>query len=494
MLQVIEKIINNYTKVTRCGKGFLLEKPLEKYHPVILHVQGTPHEMGYQHGFLLAGIGIPSLSGIYYRCGGWNPESGETPTSDHFETGRTLLSYASKTYFLNEIKTKALEMKEEIEGMVEGFCTAGVQMTFEDLLNWVSIFELGNEPDLIGILGEEVKNNLRADQNKRCTGIAVWGNATKDGRMIHGANQDIDTFGILHKHSIVVVAKPDEGHSFLGMVWPGMPWSMTGMNEKGISLGEKTSRSPFDNDIRAYPTIPHFMRCRKVLQNADNLEAAIDIMKRLHGGLGWNLLVSDAINKIAADIEVSATRTGVVYPWDSAPPNEQDAVWTTNHYNAFPGFRGYPIDDSNFPNMAALAVDKIALGNTRNWQRYLKENEPSSWNRWERARVMIAEKHGIITVDDVMGFMSDTYGLDHEPPISISRAEPEIRLTTHPVKHLFGPDQILKSQKLASAYSCVFNPDEREVFVAAGAVPAQKGPFYPINLNEHLGIMNDIAH
>lgn len=206
MSKSIDHLLFKGDRITQCGKGFLLEKPLEKNHPPVLHVQGTPYEMGYQHGFLLAGYGIPALSDVYYRCSGWDPDSGDTPAPHFLDTGRALLSYVSKTYFLETLKRKAPDMIAEMEGLVDGFGAAGVPFSFEDLLNWVSIFELGSQPELISKLIPEFESSLNQTDIKRCTGIAVWDKATRGGYLIHGANQDIDTFGILHQHSIVMVA------------------------------------------------------------------------------------------------------------------------------------------------------------------------------------------------------------------------------------------------------------------------------------------------
>ena len=487
--RTIKRLTEKGLIITRRGKGFLLENPLEKNCPPVLHVQGTAHEMGYQHGFLLANHGIPSLSNIYYRCGGWDPESGETPDQSLLEAGRALLSFVSKTYFLASIKEKASELIEEMEGLVEGFKAGGKAFSFADLLNWVSIFELGSEPELITQLVPEFESSLGATNFKRCTGIAVWGKATKTGNMIHGANQDIDTFGWLHQQSIVVVARPDHGLPFLGVIWPGMPWVMTGMNQKGISLSEKTSRSPADNDIKTQATIPHFMRCRRIVQFSENLQDAVEIMKKLGGGLGWNLLVSDNENKTAADIEVSATKIGLVTAWKDAPPNEREAVWTTNHSNAYPGFRGYPANDPDYPNMAALALDVSHIQNQADWQSHLKEAEPRSYYRWQRTLELIAEKHGNISADDVIGFLSDTQPLGSDPPVRISRAEPETALASKPVKHLFGSDKLLKAHTLASAYSVVFEPESRNAWVAAGEIHAQKGTFHCFNLDHHLALI-----
>ena len=52
--RVIATALHDGTKISVYEKAFLVEKPQLEYFPPILHVQGTPYEMGYQHGVLLA--------------------------------------------------------------------------------------------------------------------------------------------------------------------------------------------------------------------------------------------------------------------------------------------------------------------------------------------------------------------------------------------------------------------------------------------------------
>ena len=104
------------------------------------------------------------------------------------------------------------------------------------------------------------------------------------------------------------------------------------------------------------PTRPFPISCAaaRSCKNATTLAEAESILRALGGGLGWNLLISDARNRTAAVLEVSAGHQGVVRAWEEGPPGERDAVWTTNHFNAFPGFRGHPEHDPGNPAMVPL--------------------------------------------------------------------------------------------------------------------------------------------
>ena len=108
--------------------------------------------MGYQHGCLLAKFGFDSISHIYYQCGGWSPESGAPPTPEQLEMGRAFLTHVSRTYYLKPFMEQAPEFVEELEGLAAGFQQAGLGVSFDDLFNWVSIFELGGQPGLIARL------------------------------------------------------------------------------------------------------------------------------------------------------------------------------------------------------------------------------------------------------------------------------------------------------------------------------------------------------
>jgi hypothetical protein len=57
------------------------------------------------------------------------------------------------------------------------------------------------------------------------------------------------------------------------------------------------------------------------------------------------------------------------------------------------------------------------------------------------------------------------------------------------VPHLFGIEREIVLEYLWSVYSAVLIPEEGTLWIAVGEIPAQRGPFWYVNLNEQLEIM-----
>ena len=71
-----------------------------------------------------------------------------------------------------------------------------------------------------------------------CSGIAVWGNYTADGKLIFGRNWDMDRAGMekYMKYLAVVVYNPNSGSSFAEVHPLGNIYPETGLNERGLFL------------------------------------------------------------------------------------------------------------------------------------------------------------------------------------------------------------------------------------------------------------------
>lgn len=71
-----------------------------------------------------------------------------------------------------------------------------------------------------------------------CSGFAVWGNATADGKLYHGRVLDYMRMIGLHDSATVFIVKPVEGHTYVNVGYAGFVGSVTGMNAAQVSLGE----------------------------------------------------------------------------------------------------------------------------------------------------------------------------------------------------------------------------------------------------------------
>jgi len=486
--RVIEIGLDDGTKISIYENAFLLEKPRLAHFPPILHVQGTPYEMGYQQGVLIAdrieelvsGMGSPMM----FMLGGWNPESGEKPTQQQLEIGQAIVRMAMDKCFIGPIQEKAPDYYEEAKGMADGLKAVGSPVGMDEVLAGIALAELSQSRDLVmKLAGEFASTQARGGSaSKNCSDFAAWGKATKDGKLIHGTNYDNEDFTI-GRNGVVLIARPESGNAFLGMIHPGSPWPMRGMSEAGITVGEPTSNSA-DNDILAHPQAGHCVHMRRVLQYANSTEDAIEIMKDLGGSTGWNIFVADGKAPAAVDIQVSCTKTGIIYPMEG-----KDALWSTNQFTSYPGYQGYPEDGVNLvkDQMAYFEVPWEEVDTVEKWQKWQRENlakgPGDTWARYERLRELLKENYGDIDCEKVIGFMSD--------PV-LSQADPKTPLSG-PVEHMYGIERPIISQPMASTFSAVFVPADQMAYVAMGAEPAQAGTYWPINLKKHLALMNTVA-
>lgn len=478
------------SRITIYDKAFLLEKPHAPHYPPILHVQGTPYEMGYQHGVLIAdrieelisGVGTPMM----YLLGGWNSESGEKPTPQHLEIGRAIVKLAIDRCFTEPIQEKAPDYFEEAKGLADGLKSTGSPAGMDEVLAAIALAELTQNSNLVMKLAGELAS-IQAQPSpkeplKNCSDFAAWGTATKDGKLIHGTNYDNEDFTI-GRNGVVLIAKPQAGNAFLGMIHPGGPWPMRGMSEVGITIGEPTSNSA-DNDILANPQVGHCVHMRRVLQYANNTQDAINIMKDLGGSTGWNIFTTDGKAPTAVDIQVSCNKMGVVYPMEGA-----DALWSTNQFTTYPGYQGCPANGPNLvkDQMEYWGVDWEEVDTIEKWQKWLTENKGKNpgdtWARYERLRELLNQNSGQITVEKVIEFMSDPVLSDKDERIPLSG----------PVMHMFGVERSIISQAMGSTFTAVFIPADGMAYVAMGAEPAQAGTYWPINLNDHLALMESFV-
>jgi len=439
--------------ITTYGKGFLMKFPGLENHPPILHVQGTSYEMGYQHGYLLADE-ITEFSSAFcspacFIAGGWDPYSGQSPTALQLQVGYNTLLGTTQGLFLGPIMAQAPELYEELQGMAAGLHDAGSPVSLIDL-----------------IIG-----SCLADLN--CSSFIAWGNATTNGKLIHSVNQDYQTFDVLEKYNIVTIAKPQSGNPFLSIGSVGS-FGLTGMNNAGISVGQMDSKSADSNVLLGIPQIPHFMLIRKLYQNSNHLEDVINSLKLYGGTTGWNIMTADAKVPSGVDLEVSCHHVAEVNH-----VADNNAIWITNHYVAYPSYQGYDGYNMVKDQMSLWGVSWAQVDTIEKWQAWLQSHQSSSWSRYEKLRELINTNYGNIDVAKATEFLST-------PPIS--SAGTKVQLSA-PVPHLFGIVRPIISQSLASVYSCVFVPEDGMAWVAVGAEPAQAGKYWPISLNEHLKLM-----
>jgi hypothetical protein len=251
-----------------------------------VHLEGTPAEIGYQHGYLLA------------------PE-----IADNFKAISTEMVHEEKkdwAFFRKAAETVLWphveqEYRDELNGIVEGQKAHGGKLDLWDIVALNAWLELPYY--------DKEYNKAHPGQptgsgpGDHCSAFVATGSYTKDGRIVIGHN-NWTSYSSGERWNIVFDIVPAKGSRILmdgsaGLIHSGDDF---GINAAGIAITETTisNFSGFDND-----GIPEFVRARKAMQYAQSIDDFARIMKEgNNGGYANNWLVADRKNNEIASLEL----------------------------------------------------------------------------------------------------------------------------------------------------------------------------------------------
>ena len=272
------------------GKGRLLEA----HGLPILHLRGTPGEMGYQHGRLLA-----DQVRVSYRA-----YVNEYAIQDEEMTLEELLGiYGQAEPFIPECYL------EEMHGISEG---SGAPI---DVVRAFHIL-----PTLW-----------------HCSGCAVMNEATRDGKLYHYRSLD-HTLTIGHTvkaqdNACLTVWEQDGRIPVVAPSWIGALGLVSGMSGAALSMGEMGSHC----EDESFEGRPMWFQMREVLSRAENLAEGRKLMEDYVSDCGFNFILTDGKHPDALAIEVTHTKAVFFGPGDPAedvPPHFAipNAVRRVNHF------------------------------------------------------------------------------------------------------------------------------------------------------------------
>lgn len=136
-----------------------------------------------------------------------------------------------------------------------------------------------------------------------CSAIVVDPARSETGATIFGRNLDFPTYGVLHKYSLLVVARPEGVRPFVSVTFPGMSGVLSGMNDAGLAVAtldvyRSKDEAPFF-DPRGTPLA---MCYRRLLEECGSVEEAIALMRKLKPTTYMNLAVADATGGAVLEI------------------------------------------------------------------------------------------------------------------------------------------------------------------------------------------------
>jgi isopenicillin-N N-acyltransferase like protein len=136
-----------------------------------------------------------------------------------------------------------------------------------------------------------------------CSGVAIWGKATRNGHLYQIRNLDYTTSAHLQDFRCVVVYIPKDGIPHINPSFAGSIGCHTGMNLEGITLTEigdsPASEGPYDMHG------VHFMiMFRQILYSARTLDEAVQMIKDAKRIKKYHFVVGDG--KVPAAVKMKA--------------------------------------------------------------------------------------------------------------------------------------------------------------------------------------------
>ncbi len=246
----------------------------------ILHLQGTPEEMGRQHGTLLRGP-VRWLVEHYL------------PKVLRGERDRALASARALEPQIPE------RHRREMAAMAEA---AGVP--YDDIL-----------------LGSVVVELLGLNQ---CSGLVAWGATIEGGGTVVGRNLEWPDLGMLGQYGLLVAARPKDLRPYLSVGFPAMVGVVTGMNGTGVFAGELVVLTPVDGE-KARKGVPYPILLRRLMEECGSLAEAVALVKASPLTVGQNLLLAGPGGGMV--LECAAGKC------DERPAIRPGLTVVTNHYN-----------------------------------------------------------------------------------------------------------------------------------------------------------------
>jgi hypothetical protein len=156
-----------------------------------------------------------------------------------------------------------------------------------------------------------------------CTGVALRGKATRDGRVLHARVLDYMRDIQLQDAALVGVFMPQGRHAWMTLGYAGFVGTVTAMNEKGVAIGEMGGGGQGHWD-----GVPMSLLLRDVMERAANVEEALEILRRSPRTCQYYYVLSDQSGALAA-VQADWQKLTVLRPGDQdprLPPIPDDVV------------------------------------------------------------------------------------------------------------------------------------------------------------------------
>ncbi|MBE3112082.1 MAG: peptidase C45 [Acidobacteria bacterium] len=252
---------------------------------VQVHLEGSPAEIGFQHGYLLAAEILDNHKMI------------STELTHDEKKDWPFFRQAAREIFWPHVEA---EYRQEFQGIVDGLKARDIRLDLWDVVAMNAFLEFS-------YYDKWVQRSSPAKQTgsvaEHCSAFVATGRYTRDGRVVI-AHNNWSSYADGARWNIIFDIVPAAGHRILMDGMPGLIHSGDdfGLNSAGILITETTiSRFVgFDPD-----GIPEFVRARKAMQYSSSIDEFARIMKDgNNGGYANDWLVADRKTNEIASLEL----------------------------------------------------------------------------------------------------------------------------------------------------------------------------------------------
>jgi hypothetical protein len=260
----------------------------------VVWLQGTPYEMGYQHGQYLrdeiASIGSEAIS---------------------------LLRFAGRGLGLGRLARARTypDIIEECRGLADATQDIGITLDACLVLAFGDVYQ--------DFFGQTLPQELFWEG---CSQFVAANEASRDGYLYHGSTVDHGTpTDYIINNPIVFVRQPNDGLPHVFITYPGVTWPNSGLNVAGISMGLDTAFSK-GYDSLSFTGTSNVQLMSQILQGATSFDEAVNYFESQPRVRPNIIMMTDGKSRQAGVLEF----TGQDFFVRPLQPN--GVLYATNHF------------------------------------------------------------------------------------------------------------------------------------------------------------------
>jgi|HubBroStandDraft_6_1064221.scaffolds.fasta_scaffold20319_4 hypothetical protein len=328
---------------------------------IYVHLEGAPHDIGYQHGYLLA----PEISDAFAAV--------SVEMTHNSNRNWEFFRRAAKEMLWPKID---VEYQSELAGIADALRARNYKLDLYDIVAMNAFMELGDY--YVPWLDEQtqmVKPGSKPDP-EHCSAFVATGSYTKNHQIVM-AHNNWTSYNYGARWKIIFDITPQQGYSMLMDGFPGVIVSDDdfGVNSDGLMFTETTITDFHGWDPNGKP---EFVRARKAMQYAGSIDDYVKIMlDGNNGGYANDWLLADRKTGEIARFELGL---------------KHNRVWRTKD--------GY-YAGSNFASDPAVLKDETTFDPTN-----MAASANARHARWDE---LMAANQGKIDTTLAEAFLADHY-------------------------------------------------------------------------------------